>query len=236
MIRLIEGRSISDVVEKSDWNYYSYQNRFRGSHDLKIVMTASSGDAAVYVTLDGSEPSETNFAFSSGSLGGGQDVINLIADDPAYAPCLISDCTIILGVYGYMSAEYNILLASSLTSIQLNYGVPQLGSLRYSQYDHYQFSTVGMSSTDGARVTINQYSGTLKAYFACNMQFPNASKHDISLNLLDSHQLDITLDSFSGCSSSSLIGISVFGVTSATYRFFFTYMQYTRCALLDILL
>lgn len=219
LIRLSDGNSISDRVEKKTWNYYSYTNQYRDTHSLKVVVTPTSGDSAVYITLDGSVPTEDNFAFSTGNLGDGQDVIEINNEDPSYTPCLINDCNVYIAVYGYTDSEYYMLLASSMTSIRLNYGVPQLGSIRYRLYDHYRFSANGMTDTsDGVRITLNQYSGLTKAYIACNMEFPNSTKYHVYMNPSETTKIDLTLSSFSGCQDSSMISVAVLGVTSATYR------------------
>ena len=222
MIRLSEGHSVSDRVEKLTWNYYGFTDVYRGTHDLKVVVTSTSGDSAVYVTLDGTVPTDTNYAYTTGGIGDGQDVIDIKNNDPSYAPCLVGDCTIVIAVYGYTDSEYNILLASSMTSTQLNFGIPQLGSIRYGLYDHYLFSGAGMTDTaDGVRLAVNQYSGTVRAYIGCNMEFPNSTKYHIQFNPSESGNIDLTLSSFgSGCSASSLIGVAIRGITSATYRYY----------------
>lgn len=219
VIRLLDGRVISDRVEKKTWNYYSFTNMYRDSHELKVVVTPTSGDSAVYITLDSSMPTADNYAYSTGSLGGGQDVIHINNDDENYAPCLISDCNIYIGVYGFTDSEYNVLLASSMTSIELGFGVPQLGSVRYKAYDHYRFSAAGMTrASDGVRISINQFSGSTMAYIACNMQFPNSTKYEVKLNPSETVKVDLTLSSFSGCTDKSLVSIAILGITSATYR------------------
>lgn len=219
MVRLTEGRSVSDKVEKKTWNYYSFVDRYRGTHNVKIVVSETSGNSAVYITLDGTEPTEQNYVYSTGSMGDGQDVVELNNDDPAYAPCLISDCTIIIAVYGYTDAEFNMLVASSMTSTQLNFGVPQLGSIRYALYDQYRFSAAGMTdASDGVRVSIDQYSGTVRAFIACDMEFPDATKYNLLFNPSENGKIDLTLSSFTECTETSMISVAVEGITSATYR------------------
>jgi hypothetical protein len=222
MIRLTEGHGISDRVESKTWNYYAFSNYYRDTHDLKVIVTPSSGDSAVYITLDSTEPTELNYAFTTGSLGDGQDVIEIRSDDPSYAPCLVGDCMIVVGVYGYTDSEFNILVASSMTSTQLSFGLPQLGSLRYGLYDHYRFPATGMADDthDGVRLTLSQYSGTVRAYIACNMEFPNATKHHVVFNPSDigGNSMDLTLGAFpAGCSAKSQMSIAVWGISSATY-------------------
>lgn len=217
IIRLSDGHAISDRVDPQTWNYYSFTNSYRQTHNLKVVATPTSGDSAVFITLDGSMPDTDNYAFSTGSLGGGQDVIDIDDDNPAYAPCLGADCTLYIGVYGYTDSEYNILLVSAMTAIKLNYGVPQLGSVRYMMYDNYRFSAAGMSAKDGIRFSIDQYSGSTKVYISCGMEFPNSTKYGVAMNPSQSSMIDLTLSSFVACTDASLISVAVLGLTSATY-------------------
>ncbi len=222
MIRLVDGRSISDQVTQQEWNYYSFINHYRSSRDLKIVMTPTTGDADIYVMLDGRTPNTDLFAYFSGGWGDGQDVIEIVETDPQYAPCVTQDCTIVIGIYGYTTAEYNLMIVSSKTSVQLNFGVPQLGSVGYGVFDYYTFSALTFQQQNkGIQLTINIFSGSCYIYMSPTIAFPNTTS-PLTIKFDPTYHNSIFLNStfFHGITDINEVYIGIYGRWTSTYRYF----------------
>ena len=218
VIRLVEGSAISDHVEAGSWNYYSFLNVYRLERSLKITMSSSTGDADVYISLSGELPTVNDFDYFSGGWGEAQDVITINTDDRAYRHCSSADCTIIVGVFGYTSSDYTVVLSSSRTAVTLRLGVPQLGSVLARGTEYYSVP----AQTQNLTITVSQFSGHMVVYYSCSVEFPNSTSYSIKQDPTSTP----TLSSFPRCANAAFLHIAVYGYTSTTYRYLSCFQFY----------
>lgn len=172
------------------------------------------------MTIDGTLPNTQNFVYFSGGWGESQDIININSDEELYDECLVKDCTIIIGVFGYDSSDYTIVLSSSRAAVMLQMGKTQVGSVSRSNYEYYSVP----ARTTNLTVTVNLFSGHVTVYYSCKVSFPNSTSYSVKQN----PEVTSTLSDFSGCDDQAYLNIAVYGVFAATFRYVFAI---THCAL-----
>ena len=187
------------------------------------MVTALSGTPALYVTLDGSVPSFTRYDYFA-STWSSSTSINILSADEKYAPCIEGECDIRVAVYGLMASSFSLSITSSEASTFLRMGVPIQASVGQRMYDYFKVSLP--ESRGGIRLSLSEYSGTTIMYVSCHTKFPNSTMntHDwfympsgrSSAAYLELDGLDLM--DHSCPETSSFIYMSVYGVSSATYR------------------
>ena len=162
------------------------------------------------MTLDGTLPNAQNWDYFSGGWGESQDIITINSGDELYDECLIKDCTVSVGVFGYDSSDYTIVLSSSRTAVLLQLGKTQLGSVSRGAYEYYTVP----AQTENLTVTANLFSGHITVYYSCKVSFPNSTSYSVKQN----PEITSAMSSFVDCGDQAYLNIAVYGAFAATFR------------------
>lgn len=231
--QLVDGRPLSDFVTMFGWNQYSFFDSYGSSRDIKIQLTSLTGDADLYVTLDGTTPGWLNHAYASWNLRGSDEIVMSHTDGSKFDPCLIDPatdklgCQIRVAVNGVLQSNYSIVLTTSLSATTLLAGTPHRGVVAQGKIDEYRVVASAATSTSDYTLTVSLTvtSGRLIAYVSCGTNaLPNRTFHSWTLDPREQATLEIP--SFAavdhGCKSNNNDAgtpfyVAVYGNTSAVY-------------------
>jgi hypothetical protein len=223
---IIEGSPLGGMVEYQEAAYFVYRDVYGEGRNFKIELSVTSGDPDVYVTLDGSLPTATNYGYRSINYGPVGESIRIHEEDAIYreSPCVHGPCTLRIAVLGYSrsTSAFDLRVTSSQASSMLTLASPLQGDIANGTYEYY---TSLFDSTFGAsakfHLTLTAQSGHIEAYLSCVNPFPSATSFEWKLDTDESSQTAIQaldlIDHKCG-SGSPHIYISVFGKTLATYQ------------------
>ena len=84
---------------------------------------------------------------------------------------------IIVGVYGFLAAEYTVTLTSSSAATLLRLGAVQSGTVATGQLQYYRVLLSQQSSLAPytLRLAVTPYSGRVQVFIACDTMLPNAT-------------------------------------------------------------
>jgi hypothetical protein len=229
---LIDGMPINDRVGTLQWNYYNYFDVYGSSRDIKITLTTTSGDADLFVTLDGSTPSWYRWDYYSMNTAT-NDEVRISRTDEEFAPCVRSaansGCLIRIAISGLsLQSEYSLVLTSSLSASLVSLGMPSVGTVSEDTYEYYRVvSNAGSSDvTNRYKLTfaLTVFSGSVNAYLGCSgSNFPNMSSYVWRIESPDSLVTVESVDLMEhGCTSTDAtvgasVFISLFGLQSSSY-------------------
>lgn len=221
--RLLDGIPVTDEIGYFSYLRYTFKNTYGIGRSFRVLLTAISGNPAVFVTLDGSVPSLLHHDYSASTWISSSLSISILTSDERYSPCLDADCDIRVAVYGVTSCNYILTLTSSLSSTMLQLNVPLSIEVAANSYDYFTVILSDISAT--LRLSITEYTGVTIMYVSCRTNFPNTtlSTHEwyhYPSNRNQVGYLEITaLDvSDKGCPSNGEFHIGVKGLSSASYR------------------
>ena len=225
---LSDGVPASGSVEQSQWIYYMFHDVYQDSRDFQIELS-SIGDADLYVTLDGSIPSRSNFIYS----GIDSHVINIAHTDSDYISSCItdrsSDCMIKVGIYGVTVTTFTLTLTSSSSATTLQYDVTRSDAVASHLHRYYK-AVLETAEPSFLRFSITPITGHVQLFVSCKTMQPNSTNAGWSLADIDGTGTENPLEIFSinavesGCvqsmrSSSATITFyaAVYGLTAASY-------------------
>jgi len=224
---LSDGVPSSGSVEQSQWVYYMFRDTYQDSRDFQITLSSTIGNADLYVTLDGTIPSRSNYAY------GAHYVVTISHTDSGYIISCVtdgsSDCMIKIGIYGVATTAFTITLTSSSTATTLQYDVTQsdaVGSLLHRYYK----AVLTTTEPSSLRFSITPISGHMQLFVSCKTLQPNSTNSQWTLRDIDGTGTENSLEIFSisavesGCmqslrSSSKSITFyaTVYGLTASSF-------------------
>jgi hypothetical protein len=226
--QLVDGVPIQDHVSTFGVNQYIFSNSFGDSKDIKVLLSSSSGNADLYVTLDGTKPNILNYAYHSNNIFS-SDLVNILHSDTEYqSHCINSSdvsrsyCLVRLAVIGLPIADYSITLTTSFSATVLQLGITQRGTVASGRDSMYRllFSPVSINPFV-LRFVVSPTSGHLSMYLSCFENNPNVRNAMWVKAPVELGGSVINIESLSlldrGCFQSSNIFCSIHGDTSAAY-------------------
>lgn len=191
IVHLTDGVPATGIVLALGWNYYVYYFNYdnqMADRDLKVVLASLSGDADVYVNVGTSKktsvnssgytslPSLSNFDYTSGDSGSGDDVVVVSHLDDEYSAVCKAEgyCLLRIGVFGFQESRYSLTVTTSVSSTLLLMDMAHSGEVRAAALDLYRVmlssnDTSTSSHKDGVRLTVTPYSGHVVVYARCKI-------------------------------------------------------------------
>lgn len=171
--RLSIGQPQSGQVYRGAPQLY-FVSKPAGSANLTIAVSPSYGDPDVYVTLDGSTPSLTNFAYRAvGSSGVDAVTITAAAVGCALSnqsKCFCDSCDVYVSVIAFTArASYVITASTGDTTITLQDGVTYRGQVSQFAYSYFRY----MNTQASASVTVSMTALSGDPDIAATQNFPN---------------------------------------------------------------
>lgn len=162
---LVNGVPQTNVLNREHYSQYYFQLTEAGE-EVVITVTRRVGDPDIYVTLDGSVPSKTNYDFSSATYG--EDVLTLFNPVPG---------RINIAVYSYTTTEYTVRVTTRDTIATLLDGVAFQEFLPATEYRYFR---IPVDRTDmDLTVTATALLGDPDLYMGAGDQYsrPNATHY-----------------------------------------------------------
>lgn len=129
---LLDGVPQGGDLSQGQYGYYIFNalvNPLLPEADVVVTLTPSLGDADLFITLDGSQPSSSNWQFQS-VRGSGADVVEIETQSPAWllycAAYTItqSPCPVRIAVHGWSIQSSYVLTASVARQVTLLADLP----------------------------------------------------------------------------------------------------------------
>jgi hypothetical protein len=172
------GQSVTDVVGVGETSYWNFAWDWSASLAY-VEVDAVYGDSDLYVTLDGSLPNRTNWAYASTSASGLEQVRISTGDAQFRASACgtgganaTTPCVVTLAVYGYTASRFT--LSAWATLRELADGAPVTASVDANEYDYYYFTAQDRRHPFSFFVTPLD-AGDPDVYVSVLTPFPNAS-------------------------------------------------------------
>lgn len=179
LVSLEDGQPLSGSLGMLQWNYYQFYYPSWSSDDVSITLSTLSGNADVYVTLDGSIPTWFHYDFASSHFMTVTDSIFIGADEPALTACkLTARCKIIIGVDAVLSSRFTITIATSSVIRSLLHGQPLYSSVGVGRSDYFAtpiFTNFSSSLTFKVSMTVS--TGRVVVYLSCDSSRPGATDY-----------------------------------------------------------
>lgn len=172
------GTSVTDVVSVGETSYWNFVWDWSASLAY-VEVDAAYGDSDLYVTLDGSLPNRTNWAYASTSASGLEQV-RISTGDPQFraSPCAggaanaTRPCVVTIAVYGFTSSRFT--LSAWATLRELADGAPATASVDANEYDYFYYTAQDRRHPFSFFVTPLD-AGDPDVYVSVLTPFPNAS-------------------------------------------------------------
>ncbi len=127
---------------------------------INLALTTVSGDADMYITLDGREPSRTVWDYH-GVGTGATELVSIRGDG---AGCPLPDrstctcpatgaCNVKIAVYGFRQSVFNIMASLDNAELRLQDNVPTLVNVNASEYAYFRYD-VPLTQLQGKSLTI----------------------------------------------------------------------------------
>eukprot|EP01038_Epipyxis_sp_PR26KG_P008213 gene8213-11113_t len=224
--QLQDGIPVSGSVGVLKWAYYVFVNQYGSSRNIKISLTSKRGNADIYVKLDGTKPTYTNYDYKSNNMFSSDDTINILYTDSQYAVCLDKSnkvgCTITIGVLGFdlISSDFSITLTTSSSATLLQLGTSQTGTTALNDSTLYKVMLSQQTSNAPfiLRLTVIPLAGHVSLYVNCYSKDVSLTNYQWKLSPVEvGSYLDIASMSIAdfGCARSSQISMAVHGDNSA---------------------
>lgn len=88
----------------------------------------------------------------------------------------VSNCKVLIGVYGTIGSEYSLTITSSSSATLLQLGVTQTGTVGEGLSKLYR-TVITDQSTYTLRLTLTPQSGHVSMYVSCSSESPNATNY-----------------------------------------------------------
>jgi len=177
---------LTSSVGFNSYSYFSYDARRPILSPLNILVSGNGlGDADLYVTIDGSVPSQSNFQYSST----GFFVLEQVTVGPASVPSPSSYCTtgvtcpIRIAVYGFTAVTFTITITSGLvpTAVPITSGVPIVDGLPFGGgTDYYSLRSLAPATGGAFAFSLTALAGSASLYVSTSrgsITTPNASAY-----------------------------------------------------------
>lgn len=227
---LLDGVPTAGTVPAASWVQYVFSDTFGDTRDFRIVLSGD-GNADLYVTLDGSEPSWFAFDYRSNNIGS-DDIVSISHRDPSYAPCrgTGTSCSIRMAVYGSITSAYTITITSSSSAQLISHGNPVSSTVTMDELYYlktffggsgsYNTST-SISAPGSLRLSLTVYSGEVALYMSCGGAGDHLTPSTYTWSYGGGSGGVFLLPSIvaqdAGCSAWSMLYICVYGVTDASF-------------------
>jgi hypothetical protein len=158
---LLDGVQQGGNVPYRTYIYYYAPVSVPQGQTYSVYVRSITGDADVYVRLDGQTPSNTFYQFSSTRMSG-DEIINIAPSSSFYN----ATTTMTIAVYGFGSGNntYTITYATSSAVVQLADGAAQSGTVAgLGTYYQYYYVSVPSAGTD-VTVSLTALSGDPDIY------------------------------------------------------------------------
>ena len=144
--------------------HYAYYSFAAPSTDdstvINLALSTISGDADMYITLDGREPSRTVWDYH-GVGTGATELVSIRADGagcprPGSSTCSCPQagpCNVKIAVYGFKRSVYNIMASIEGVEMLLQDNVPSMVHVNASEYAFFRYS-VPLATLAGKRLTV----------------------------------------------------------------------------------
>jgi hypothetical protein len=198
-ITLIEGHPQNGDLETGRYRYYTYR-LLETTAMLTFTLTTSQGDPDLYITNDGTVPSNTHYTWESMTTS--TDVVRIHDAAPgSYS----------IAVYSYRDCSYTLTVSSSESSVTLQDGVPLNHELEAHEWAYY---VIPVNSMQDLTVTLTSITGDPDLYVSTIDRFPDGDNHQWSSlqYLSDSVTIPHTDDNF--CLCNFYIGVYAWTATS----------------------
>ena len=101
ILQLQPGISVVDAVGDKSYSYFSFAMP-QGRKAVRIVLTPTSGDPDLFVSIKTMHPLTNNFTWRSSAYGG--DTLTIAPIEQPSIAC--TDCMYYIGVYGYQASSF----------------------------------------------------------------------------------------------------------------------------------
>ena len=165
-IVLVNGIPQSAIVGENEWAYFSAYINLGPGASYSFSLTPTYGDPDMFVTTDESEPSQDNFNYSSVTMG--YDSVVIAPGSAGYC----TRCTILIGVFGFMSSQFSVLFTSNTSSavVPLRDGVPEYAQLQSGTFRYYKvYAAAGVAEFD---LSVSPLSGNPVTYITIDNTAP----------------------------------------------------------------
>lgn len=222
---LSNGVPLYDTVAHGQYKYYVFQND-NPATELIFDVTPFSGDPDIYVSAVVTQPTSSNYTWSSMRVG--RDVIHILVGDPGY--CSPTPCNYYIGVTSFTSnASFSIVATQRAFSvITLSSGNPQNGQVGFLDSVEYVF--YAPPNFGQLQVTLSPVFGDPDLYISVNSTVPpgphasdyramGASGNEV-INIFSTDAAVINNCGGGGTTGSSdlcPILLTVYGFTNASY-------------------
>lgn len=224
---LADGIPMSGSLGLLTWSYYTFYDSHGSARDFRVVLTSTSGNADMFITLDGSTPTSMSYDYSSTNWMS-DDQVTIKHSDSPYQICLdaggATSCKFIIGIRGMsFSNEFTITLTSSVSTSLIQLGGTQRGVVAGGEYVFYKLALSQQGSTSPYTLQIRAVptSGHISVYSSCQYPMPRSNTSSWSLSPADAGRvLEISSLSIvdSGClRSTPNLYFSVFGDSASSF-------------------
>jgi len=157
-VLLVNGVPQSMSVATGAWVYFAAIVNVAPNVAYSFTLAPSFGDADMFVTTNESEPTRNNYNYTSSSIG--FDAVTIAPGSAGYC----TQCTILVGVYGYTSSQFTILFTTNTSAsvVPLRDGVPEFGQIAASTFRYYKVY-VG-AGTASFSISVSSLSGNPQSY------------------------------------------------------------------------
>ncbi|KAL9650347.1 hypothetical protein ABK040_015005 [Willaertia magna] len=180
--RIVEGHTMSDLVEQGEMLYYVYENLVQQRISISVEPFATQGgDPDLFVKF-GSRPGTTPGSYDYSKRTTGDDSLMISHDDSKVGFYYI-------GIYGYaVDTKYKLVLKTEEKNTQLDDGATVSGSLNAGEVDYYVFNNG--DAFVNIMATLEILSGQVDLYSGKHSR-PGPEKHDKKGFEISSSQLAI---------------------------------------------
>lgn len=164
-VLLGDGVQVQDTVFANTGKTYQFRMGPE-AEQLAIRLTSFSGDANLYVKMDGGVASLTNYDFRSTAMATIDDVDAVtISEDRICVNCFVS-----IFVHSFVSSRYSLVALMEDTTIQLVDSVPFMESAAYNKIQYYTLTPI---SAGNVSVVVTVFSGAPVLYVSNSVEEPS---------------------------------------------------------------
>lgn len=241
--RLQDGQPLLDAVGGNEYARYAFEDAYGVGRDLQISFDVRTGGAELFVTFDGTQPSQEQYALRS-LIGSFSDHIIVRRTDEIYRPCIDGFCHMraaVRGLSSYNISTFQLSVTSSEQNTALRLGIPFRAKVSAGTQNYFKLS-VGEQQVSceilftyilqlmhckktvyTLRLSVVELSGDVAVFVSCHDAFPNASSCDWYLHSESDILIDLSSEASQKSGSCSQRGVYFVTVAAAhgkaaTYR------------------
>jgi len=193
------------VTPTGTWLYYHFSGYNVGDIQLRVDLGAKNGDPDLYITADGSLPSQQNYNYRS--IGYGSDYLEINAP-------LAAQYTI--GVFGYVASDFTLYVSSNTASTLLMDRVSYESYLVAGEFEYFQFPIIVTEATPHpVEIVCTAISGDPDIYVSRYTSQPNQDNYEYASTRYGSDYITFT-------PTSTTYFMSVFGYQTTGYAVVYT--------------